>query len=234
MNRYLLMAEGRWVESCQRQNGGVDQHQPKSKTLSERFHAPDLRAAREDAQRHLAEFLGALPKKREGSLAWQSEDPQITSVTFAQILDLEERPAEITNWSQVRTVEQADVLAAKVIAGLSALQILAAEKKFDVRLKIGERFIPDSCADRYDLYLLPDGALAKSRSYRDSMAEEWRNDPDRTVEGDELVKLVKLCQLTPEDVKKQNRCTYGRRGLRTAGGTAAYRTTRSRTRYLFT
>jgi hypothetical protein len=87
--KYLLIAEARWVESCEHPGGKRDDiHTPKSQTLSVTFDAATPRSARFKVKDRLADFLETLPKKREGSLSWQRKDPEIVSVVFARVLAL--------------------------------------------------------------------------------------------------------------------------------------------------
>lgn len=86
--KYLIKAEARWVASHEHPGGKRDVHTPESSTFSAVFEAYDLGIARMEAKRRLATFESELPKKREGSLSWQSEDAKIVSTTFAQILEL--------------------------------------------------------------------------------------------------------------------------------------------------
>lgn len=88
MEKYLITAKANWIDSHEHPGGKRDVHNPGSRSFSKTFEAEGIDAARVEANRLLAEFKDELPKKRKGSLSWQDEDAEVSSVVFSMILEL--------------------------------------------------------------------------------------------------------------------------------------------------
>lgn len=88
MEKYLLTAQGKWIDSYEHPGGKRDVHKPEYEKFSTTFEAEGIDAARVEANRLLAEFKNKLPKKRKGSLSWQDNDAEVVNIVFSMILEL--------------------------------------------------------------------------------------------------------------------------------------------------
>lgn len=100
MLQFLLVLDASWVSGCEDPGGKADMHTRKEQQELVRIEAGDLEQARVLALAEVNRFWESLPKRYDGSLFWQKDDP-VLRVEFSQVLPLQ--------WEdQLRTAAVAD------------------------------------------------------------------------------------------------------------------------------
>lgn len=105
-------------------------------------------------------------------------------------------------WSAVRTARQRDTLIKATLAEIQKLRRKAVREGLIDIIKVGESPVrAGSYADHHSLYLLPGDKIEHRSSVRDSMREEFVNNPPKNPNARELREVIPLCQMTPQSIK---------------------------------